>query len=84
MIAFMGYAFSNVPRTIGGSNFWVTMLYLGFVFYVSVCFKTKQTELYFVTLTKDEKPVLYRVVMLVLSTAAIIFGVDLIKNLARQ
>ena len=77
----LGSSFSNAPWTIGGSPFWAVLLYAGFLFYVGACFKVGQTELYVLTVTRNEKPKLYWSTMGVLTIAALIFGYCLFRNL---
>lgn len=80
-IFLLGYGFSNAPWTTGGSPVWAVLLYGGFLFYVGACFKAGQTELYVLTVTKDEKPTLYWSMMGILTIAALTLGYCLFKNL---
>ena len=77
----LGYGFSNAPWTVGGSPLWAVLLYVGFLFYVSACFKAGQTELYFLTVTRNEKPILYWSMMVILTFAALALGYCLFRNL---
>lgn len=65
----------------GGGNFVGIILYLGFLLYVGACLKTGETELYVLTVSKDEKPILYWSMMGILAIAAVIMGFYLSKNL---
>jgi hypothetical protein len=66
----IGTSFSNAPWTVGGSNLWVSVLYLGFLLYVLLSFRSGQTELYFLTVTKEERPNLYWSTMGIMTIAA--------------
>jgi hypothetical protein len=77
----IGLSFSNAPWTVGGSNLWVTLLYLGFLLVLFLGFKTGQMELYVLTVTKEDRPILYWSTMGTMSTAALVFGFYLFKSL---
>jgi len=77
----IGTSFYNAPWTVGGSNLWVSVLYLGFLLYVLLSFRSGQTELYFLTVTREERPNLYWSTMGVMTIAAVVFGFYLLQNL---
>jgi len=77
----IGTSFSNAPWTVGGSNLWVSVLYLGFLLYVLLSFRSGQTELYFLTVTKEESPILYWSTMGIITIAAVVLGFYLLQNL---
>ena len=73
--------FSNAPWPIGGSYLWVSLLFLGFLFFLFLGFKTGKTELYVLTVTKEESPIFYWPTMGMMTVGATFFGFYLFKNL---
>ena len=77
----IGTSFSNQRGIVGGSYLWVSLLYLAFLLFLFFGFKTGQTELYVLTVTKGERPILYWSTMGIMTIAAVIFGFYLLQNL---
>jgi hypothetical protein len=77
----IGTSFSNQRGIVGGSYLWVSVLYLAFLLFLFFGFKTEQTELYVLTVTKGERPILYWFTMGIMTISALAFGFYLLKNL---
>jgi hypothetical protein len=75
----------SMPWTIAPNSFWgsiwTVILYIGFLIYVWVCFRAGQTELYLLTVTKEDRPTLYWSMMGILTIASIVLGYFLFRNL---
>ena len=72
----IGLRFSSAPWTV-----WASFLLLVLLLFLYLGFKTGQTELYVLTVTKGERPILYWSTMGIMTIAAVIFGFYLLQNL---
>jgi hypothetical protein len=72
----IGLRFSSAPWTV-----WASFLLLVLLLFLYLGFKTGQTELYVLTVTKGERPILYWSTMGIMTIAAVVFGFYLLQNL---
>ena len=72
---------TGIISLIIGWTVWASFLLLVLLLFLYLGFKTGQTELYVLTVTKGERPILYWSTTGIMTIAAVVFGFYLLQNL---